>query len=144
MSRAARATLALCLAASGFGCAAVSTDATVAKVDVAGAWSYLASSSQNATTSGTLALAQDRTVQFSGTFDASEQDAGGVHRIVGVVSGRTLDATAVDFDVLLDATRSRHHSGTVRGDSLAGSWVELTDRGVIASGSFRARRVRTQ
>jgi hypothetical protein len=141
---AARATCVFgaCLVLSQIGCGVATTDSTLALVNVSGTWSYVGSrSGQSVASSGALVLSQDRTVQFSGTFDASEQDASGqIQRIVGVVSGRTIDETAVDFDVVIDPTLTRHHAGAVHGDSLTGTWVELSDRGVAASGSFRARR----
>ena len=144
MRRAARETRAfgIFLVLSQLGCGVATTDSTLAMVNVAGTWSYVGTrSGQSAASSGALVLSQDKTVQFSGTFDVSEQDASGeIQRVVGVVSGRTIDATAVDFDVVLDATLTRHHTGAVHGDSLTGTWVELSDRGVVGSGSFRARR----
>lgn len=134
----------VCAGAAQLACAIATTDSTPALVNVAGTWTYTGSrSGPGVATSGTLVLTQDRTVRFNGTLDASEQDIdGAVHRIVGVVSGRTIDVATVDFDVIVDPTLTRHHTGVVRGDSLAGTWVELTDRGVAGSGSFRARRVR--
>ena len=137
--------LALALGLAQLGCVRGTTDATPALIDVAGAWSYAGfRTGSGALAAGTLTLSQDGTTRVSGTFDASEQDAAGnVRRIVGAVSGRTVGDATVAFDVVFDPTASRHHTGTVRGDSLIGSWVELTDRGVVASGSFRARRVRT-
>lgn len=135
-------TLASCVLLSQLGCVTATTDSTLALVNVAGTWSYVGSrAGQSIASSGTLALTQDRTVSFAGTFDATEQDVTGeLHRVVGVVSGRTMDATSVDFDVIVDATVTRHHTGEVHGDSLTGAWVELSDQGVVASGSFRARR----
>ena len=145
-TRSARGTMALaaCLAASQLGCAATTTESALALVNVGGTWSYVGSrSGQSVATSGTLALTQDRTVRFNGTFDASEQDASGdIRRIVGAVSGHTIDETTIDFDVVVDPSLTRHHTAAVHGDSLAGTWVELSDRGVVASGSFHARRVR--
>lgn len=126
------------------GCTAAPTESTLAQVNVAGTWTYAGSrGGQSAPTTGTLVLTQDRTVRFDGTLDATELDASGnVHRVVGVVSGRTIDKTTIDFDIVVDPTVTRHHAGAVRGDSLAGTWVELSDRGVVASGSFHAHRVR--
>ena len=141
--RRARIGLALCISASLSGCAPAATESTLALVHVAGTWTYVGSrSGQAAATTGTLALTQGQTVRFAGTLDASEQDAdGGLHRVVGVVSGRTIDETTIDFDVIVDPAITRHHSGAVHGDSLTGTWVELSDRGIVGSGSFRARRV---
>jgi hypothetical protein len=122
------------------------TDATLAQLSVRGAWSYVSNETGRATVSvGTLSLAQDSTVRFSGTLDANETDDRGlIHRLLAVVSGRTIDASLVDFDVVLDPSATRHHTGTARGDSLTGNWVELSSTGIAASGTFRAHRVRAQ
>jgi hypothetical protein len=122
------------------------TDATLAQLSVRGTWSYVSNETGRATVSvGTLSLAQDSTVRFSGTLDANETDDRGlIHRLLAVVSGRTIDASLVDFDVVLDPSATRHHTGTARGDSLTGNWVELSSTGIAASGTFRAHRVRAQ
>lgn len=140
-----RAALTLSLVALAPGCVPATTDATPGLINLGGAWSYAGyRSGQSVATSGTLTLSQDGSARFNGTFDASEQDVlGDVHRIVGVVSGRTIDTTSVDFDIIVDPTLTRHHTGAVRGDSLSGSWVELSDHGIVGSGSFRARRIRS-
>lgn len=134
---------AICL--SQASCIAATADGSVALVNVRGTWSYAAvQAGEPVTTEGTLVLSQDSTVRFSGTLDASERDTrGDVRRVIGVVSGRTVDATVVDFDMVLDPTLSRHHTGEIHGDSLSGTWVELTDRGVVASGTYHARRTRS-
>jgi hypothetical protein len=123
-----------------------STDVTIAQVSVRGTWSYVSSESGRATSSvGTLTLAQDSTVRFSGTLDANETDERGqIRRVLAVVSGRTIDATLVDFDVVVDPAVTRRHTGSARGDSLTGNWVEVSSTGIAASGTFRAHRVRTQ
>jgi hypothetical protein len=123
-----------------------STDVTIAQVSVRGTWSYVSNESGRATSSvGTLTLAQDSTVRFSGTLDAKENDERGqIRRVLAVVSGRTIDATLVDFDVVVDPSVARRHTGSVRGDSLTGNWVEVSGTGIAASGTFRAHRVRAQ
>jgi hypothetical protein len=122
------------------------TDAPMAQMSVRGTWSYVGNESGRATSSvGTLVLSQDSTVRFSGTLDANEtDDRGQIRRVLAVVSGRTLDATLVDFDVVLDPAVTRHHTGSARGDSLTGNWIEVSSTGIAASGTFRAHRVRTQ
>ena len=138
--------LAVATASSLSSCASpTGTDATLALVSVRGSWSYASSDAGRATaTTGTLALSQDSTVRFNGTLDANETDGRGqVRHIVGIVNGRTLDATLVDFDLAVDASVIRHHTGSVHGDSLTGNWVELSDAGVSAAGTFRARRIRS-
>jgi hypothetical protein len=122
------------------------TDAPMAQMSVRGTWSYVGNESGRATSSvGTLVLSQDSTVRFSGTLDANEtDDRGQIRRVLAVVSGRTLDATLVDFDVVLDPTVTRHHTGSAQGDSLTGNWIEVSSTGIAASGTFRAHRLRAQ
>jgi predicted RNase H-like nuclease len=121
------------------------SDTTLALVSVRGTWSYVSTQTGSAdATTGTLTLSQDSTVRFSGTLDATESDERGqLRHVLAVVSGRTLDATLVDFDLAVDPTVVRRHTGSVRGDSLTGNWFELSDAGVSAAGTFRARRIRT-
>ena len=130
---------------SAVGCSSA-TDATIAQLSVSGTWSYVSNESGRATASvGTLTLAQDSTVRFSGTLDANETDDHGlIRRVLAVVSGRTIDATLVDFDVVADPTITRRHTGSARGDSLTGNWIEVSNSGIAASGTFRAHRVRAQ
>jgi hypothetical protein len=122
------------------------TDTRLAQLSVRGTWSYVSNETGRATASvGTLSLEQDSTVRFSGTLDANETDDRGlIHRLLAVVSGRTIDASLVDFDVVLDPSVTRRHTGTAHGDSLTGNWVEVSSTGIDASGTFRAHRVRAQ
>jgi hypothetical protein len=124
-------------------CLSAPTEATPATVIVRGSWSYVSVQSGNAATAnGTLTLSQDTTVRFSGTLDANEQDTRGqLRHIAAVISGHTIDASLVEFDVVMDPATTRRHSGAVKGDSLTGSWVQISDAGIAASGTFRARRV---
>jgi len=50
----------------------------------------------------------------------------------------------VDFDVVVDPTITRRHTGSARGDSLTGNWIEVSSTGIAASGTFRAHRVSAQ
>jgi hypothetical protein len=122
------------------------TDAPISLVSVKGTWSYVSIESGNSTSSvGTLVLSQDSTVRFSGTLDANEtDDRGQLRRVLAIVSGRTIDASLVDFDVVVDPTVTRRHTGSARGDSLTGNWIDVSAGGIAASGTFRAHRVRAQ
>jgi len=81
-------------------------------------------------------------VRFTGTLDANEQDAHSqLRHVAGVVSGHTIDESLVEFDMVIDPSTTRRHNGAVKGDSLTGSWVQTSDAGIVASGTFRARRV---
>ena len=128
---------------SGVSCLSAPTETKPATVIVRGSWSYTSVQSGEATVAnGTLTLSQDSTVRFTGTLDANEQDPHGqLHRIAGVVSGHTIDESLVEFDMVIDAATTRRHNGAVRGDSLTGSWVQISDAGITASGTFRAHRV---
>ena len=123
-----------------------STDLGKMGVPVLGTWTYSATqgSPSAAQLSGALAFSGQTGAQISGTLDVVETGVGGLQRrLAGPVSGRTVDSTTVDFDMLL-GTISRRHVGQVRGDSITGTWVETpVDGGVpSASGSFRASRAR--
>ncbi len=130
----------------GVSCLSAPTESAPATVIVRGSWSYVSVQSGDATTAnGTLTLSQAGTVRFTGTLDANEQDARGqLRRIAAVVSGHTIDQTLVEFDMVVDPSTIRRHNGavTAAGDSLAGSWVQVSDAGIAASGIFRAHRVR--
>ena len=119
------------------------TDAPPGLVSVTGVWNFSSvESGRPNSTIGTLTLSQDATVRFTGTLDASEtDDRGQVRRVLAIASGRTIDSTLVDFDLVLDPSRTRRHTATLRGDSLAGSWVQLSDAGGALTGTFHARRV---
>ncbi len=128
----------------GASCLSAPTESTPATVIVRGSWSYVSLQSGGATTAnGTLTLSQDSTVRFTGTLDANEQDIQGqLRRVVAVVSGHTIDESLVEFDMVIDAATVRRHNGAVKGDSLSGSWVQISEAGIAASGTFHAHRVR--
>jgi ABC-type transport system substrate-binding protein len=136
----------LALLALATSCLSAPTESAPATVIVRGSWSYVSVQSGSPTTAnGTLTLSQDSTVRFTGTLDANEQDTQGLlRRIAGVISGHTIDASLIEFDMVIDPLTNRRHSGAVKGDSLTGSWVQISDAagGIAASGTFRARRVR--
>lgn len=113
-------------------------------VPVVGTWSYVAAqgSPTAAQLNGALSFSGQTGAQISGTLDVIEVGAGGQQRrISGPISGRTVDSTTLDFDLLL-GTVTRRHVGQVRGDSLTGTWVEAPVDGGLpsASGTFRASR----
>ena len=122
------------------------TDPGKVGVPVVGSWSYVATQGAPAAAqiNGSLAFSGQTGAQISGTLDAIEVGAGGQQRrLTGPVSGRTVDSTTLDFDLLLGDV-SRRHVGQVRGDSLTGTWVETPLDGGLpsASGTFRASRSR--
>jgi hypothetical protein len=121
------------------------TDPGKMGVPVVGNWSYVAAqgSPSAAQLNGALAFSGQTGAQISGTLDVTEVGAGGVARhLAGPISGRTVDSTTLDFDLLLGDVM-RRHVGQVRGDSLTGTWVETSVDGGLpsASGTFRATRL---
>ena len=113
-------------------------------VPVIGGWNYVATqgSPSAAQLNGALAFSGQTGAEISGTLDVVEIGLGGQQRhLAGPVSGRTVDSTTLDFDMLLGAV-ARRHVGRVRGDSLTGTWVETPLEGGLpsASGTFRASR----
>jgi hypothetical protein len=134
----------IAILALGTSCLSAPTETVAATVIVRGSWSYISVQSGTATTAnGTLVLSQDSTTRFTGTLDANEEDTRGqLGHIAAVVSGRTIDQALVEFDLVIDPATTRRHNGVVKGDSLTGSWVQIGDAGIAASGTFRAHRVR--
>jgi hypothetical protein len=113
----------------------------VTAANVGGAWNYFAATTSSPTTlSGTLTLSQSRNASFIGALEATEQTGGQVQRVIALVSGRTIDSTRFDFDLVLDAAARRHHVGSIKGDSIIGTWLETTSTGIAASGTFRGSR----
>jgi hypothetical protein len=140
MRRGSALTLPLALA---LGCLPVAEPGgSSARVD--GTWSYLATNAGSpAIVNGSLTLTHGTGSAFAGSLDGMEMgDVGGDRRVVGVVAGRMLDSTFVDFDVTVAGSAQRH-LGQIRGDSLVGTWVEMSGTGITASGAFRSKRVRT-
>ncbi len=101
-----------------------------------GTWSYSATqTSPSASLTGALQITSQCGLEIGGTLDATQDDGQGhTQRLVGAVSGTLVGSSSVDFDAYLDPT-PRRHVGTVRNDSLLGTWVEPTS-GATLSGSF--------
>src|SRR5439155_15696078 len=96
-------------------------------------------STPTAALAGTLVVASQSGASFSGNVAAQETDALGVPRnVAGIVSGHTLEASSIDFDVFF-TTNARRHVGRVVADTMTGTWAEQGGAGAL-SGSFRAVR----
>ena len=88
---------------------------------------------------GTLVLAEQEGSAFTGSLQIREVDAQGIARIrSGLVTGQMLDGMTMDFDALLDDA-ARRHVGTLRGDSVSGSWLQAEGSASI-NGRFTATR----
>ena len=123
-------------------CSAATAPLSAPTRNISGRWSYVASSSDRVTlVTGTLAVTHQDGSTIAGTLDGQEADSYGVARVVrGIVGGRVVADSSVEFDVVLSAGRTRRHIGTFVGDSVRGAWIEASDVQVIATGSFRGRK----
>ena len=115
-------------------------------VPVVGSWRYSGRQTvpADADLTGTLSVTGQTGAQISGALDFIETDTRGLQRrVAGLLLGRTIDSTTLDFDVSLTAV-TRRHVGRVVGDSIVGTWIEQPAGGSAptASGTFRGARVR--
>ncbi len=121
----------------GSACAfATDPDQTVA--DVRGTWQYSGAQSAPALVlTGTLSISTQQGEVVGGQLSWQEPDgSGGTANRGGAVSGRVIETTDVDFDVLAPGV-TRRHVGRLVGDSIKGAWIE-TSTG--KSGDFVAVR----
>jgi hypothetical protein len=122
-----------------------STDPGRPGVPVVGGWSYAGQqvAPGSASLTGAISFSTQSGSKISGSVDFVEIDSRGQQRrVAGPFSGRTVDSTTLDFEVVLGAL-SRRHVGRVKGDSLTGTWVESSGDGIpTASGTFRSARGR--
>lgn len=136
-TRAAIAVVVLAIA----GCAATTEQSGGSSVNVLGSWRYTAqqTSGPARTWSGMLSIDHQGTSTFSGGLDALVRDQfGGQTQSSGVVTGRVLKGSGVDFDVQ-EIDDTRRHVASVTGDTMRGSWTN-TDQTEV--GSFVAVRSR--
>ena len=108
---------------------------------VAGQWSYAATreSPVHGTISGSLEITLVNCVDLLGVIDVVETlTTGETRRLAGPVSGTVVDSTLVRFEAELGGG-SREHFARIKGDSLAGTWVE-TNGGPSGTGPFGGRR----
>lgn len=127
------ALLALLPAACAF---ATDPDAEVA--DVRGTWTYTGEQSAPALAlTGTLTVQSQQGETIGGQLSWQEPDGLGGQAIRGgAVSGRVIETTDVDFDVLSVGV-TRRHVGRLAGDSIKGAWIEVSSG---KSGEFVAVR----
>ena len=118
------------------------TEACAPPALISGSWRYAAEQQapEAAQLTGTLDITGQRCTDLDGTLDVVLTDArGDSRRIAGRVTGQMLDASSIRFDALIGAV-PRQHLATLRGDSLTGSWLELSGGAGGATGQFRAKR----
>lgn len=107
-----------------------------AVADVRGTWHYSGDQAAPALTlDGTMIINSQALDLVSGQVSWTEQEVGGGTRVDGgPVSGRVIEQSDVDFDVLRSGTE-RRHVGRITGDTIRGAWVELSSG---RSGNFLA------
>ena len=111
-------------------------------VNISGPWRYSATQFTPTQSSivGTLTVADQSGTTFDGSLDAVELLPDGTsRRILGPVHGHTLDASTLDFDVILDV--SRRHVAIIQADTAAGNWLAGSAT-TSAAGTFRMVRSR--
>jgi hypothetical protein len=106
-----------------------------------GSWEYAATqTAPSLRMSGTLTIGQQVGDSISGSIEYTEVDAQGNSRTrVNLFTGRVRN----NHDVTIDAyvgNRIRTHSGTLAGDSIAGSFEQIINENQSYDGSFFARR----
>lgn len=112
------------------------TDPAGEVANVRGTWQYSGDQAAPALTlEGTLLInTQDHDV-IGGQLSWQEQGAaGGVRSDGGAVTGRVIEDTDIDFDVLM-AAAERRHVGRITGDTIRGAWIEVSSG---RSGNFIA------
>ena len=118
------------------GCS-TSTPGCGSPPDLGGTWSYHGvQSNPTATLTGTATLTKTGSCTISGTLSLTVDDGGTPVTSGWTTSGDFLDDSIVELNAVQGGTE-RHHVGTVRGDSIVGSW-SVTGGG--ASGTFTAKR----
>lgn len=106
--------------------------------DLRGTWAYTGTQSVPALQlAGTLSITSQDGDLCGGTLTFTESDGlGGMRMDGGPVSGRVIERTDVDFD-MLRSTGARRHVARLRADTIEGTWVQLSSG---LSGQFRAVR----
>lgn len=143
MKRAIR-NLAACVAlaaAVGVASCTTPTDTSPTSVQLVGSWRYIAAqtSGTRVTYDGTLTITQQSGRTFSGGIDAQATGPqGNVTRVNGVVSGRVVSESSLDFDFQLP-DEVRRHVASVSADTIKGSWANAD---LTSLGAFTAVRVR--
>ena len=120
------------------------TDIGISSVSLAGRWRYSAvqTGASGETMSGMLVIAQQTGASFQGSLEITSTNTGTgeIRSLAGTVSGAAPAAAGIDFDVFLEQLPRRHVAKLV-GDTLRGTWLRLSERGVSASGTFSAQRL---
>jgi hypothetical protein len=134
---------AVALAALAAACASP-TESGPPPIDLLGEWAYVAEQDDPAAhLEGTLRIVRQRGRGVEGELVVTETSAGTQFSRSGIVSGRILETTIIDFDVYLDGEGiPRRHVGRLTTDSMAGDWLDMPGAPGMpsAAGVFRAAR----
>ncbi len=134
-----RAVLVSCLLIAGVACASPTDSSGPPPVVLLGGWNYVSTqlSPTSASQTGTLTVTSQSGHLLGGELTVSQTDSSGTHALpTAAVSGQALDSTHLDFDVFF-TSNARRHVGTVKGDSIIGTWLEQSG---TVTGTFRAAR----
>lgn len=117
---------------------AATTDPSTDVADLRGTWQYSGEQTAPALTMvGTLVIEVQQGALVTGRISWEEQAVGGGTRVDGgAVSGRVIDRSDVDFDVILPGGE-RRHVARLTADTMRGAWVQLSSG---RSGEFLAVR----
>ncbi len=120
------------------GCLSPTGSCTPAR-SLQGRWRYEATQSTPvpATLSGTLDIRTQACTDFQGALDVLETSVAGQRRLGGPVTGSVVGSGEVTFELTF-ADGDRVHLVHFDGDSLRGTWVEVTS-GESATGTVVAR-----
>ena len=130
-----RATMMMVSLLGALGCAA-SDSVDAGPNTLAGVWQYQATqrTPSPAAIDGQIELGGASASEITGAMQGVERDPGGASQTVAALAaGRLVAGTTLDL-TLEFASGPRRHVGTVRHDSIVGSWTTLVPP--IASGPF--------
>lgn len=120
------------------GACTLSTEASTDVADLRGTWHFTGDQTAPALAmDGSLVIEAQSGDVVSGRLSWQEQVVGGGTRVDGgPVTGRVIDRSDVDFDVLM-AGGERRHVGRLSADTMRGAWVQVSTG---SSGAFVAVR----
>lgn len=136
----------LCAAAAGLLLSGCATDGgpTSADVDIVGTWTYsgVQTSPDARTLEGTLTIESAGPEGFSGTASLTEYvtATNQSYSLSGAVQGIAVNATTLDFDLVVNGGSPRRHVASLAPDSIGGSWAETSGSEAPPQGTFTATR----
>jgi len=132
-----RRAILLALGAATIGCLEPAGPAAAA-ADLRGTWRFTAAQdAPSLQLTGSLVIASQQGDLITGSISWEERDPSGATRLEGgAVTGRVIEQSDVDFDVLLGGG-TRRHVARLLADTMSGSWLQVGGGG---RGEFRAVR----